>query len=44
MTLSDLQQLHFRTLASAFGVSTATAAFRNDRAARAIGSLSEEHS
>jgi hypothetical protein len=37
MNLEQLHGLHARKLAESFGVSTAQAAFRDDRAARALG-------
>jgi len=37
MTIDQLHQLHMNKLIQSFGVSTAVGAFRNDRAARALG-------
>jgi len=37
MNISELHQLHMGKLIKSFGVSTALSAFRNDRAARALG-------
>jgi hypothetical protein len=37
MTVDELHQLHMNKLIQSFGVSTAVGAFRNDRAARALG-------
>lgn len=37
MTVDELHQLHMNKLTQSFGVSTAVGAFRNDRAARALG-------
>ena len=37
MNISELHQLHMGKLIKSFGVSTAMSAFRNDRAARALG-------
>jgi hypothetical protein len=37
MNIEQLHQLHMNKLIQSFGVSTAVGAFRNDRAARALG-------
>lgn len=37
MNVDELHQLHMNKLIQSFGVSTAVGAFRNDRAARALG-------
>jgi len=37
MNIEQLHQLHMNKLTQSFGVSTAMGAFRNDRAARAMG-------
>jgi hypothetical protein len=37
VNIDELHQLHMDRLAQSFGVSTAMGAFRNDRAARAMG-------
>jgi hypothetical protein len=43
MTVDELHKLHMDRLIKSFGVSTAVSAFRNDRAARALGNhYSEE--
>ena len=43
MTVEELHKLHMDKLVKSFGVSTAMSAFRNDRAARALGNhYSEE--
>ena len=43
MTVDELQKLQMGKLIRSFGVSTAMSAFRNDRAARALGNhYSEE--
>jgi hypothetical protein len=44
MTVDELHKLHMDRLVKSFGVSTAMSAFRDDRAARALGNhYSEEH-
>jgi hypothetical protein len=44
MTVDELHKLHMGKLVKAFGVSTAMSAFRDDRAARALGNhYSEEN-
>jgi hypothetical protein len=43
MTVDELHKLHMDQLIKSFGVSTAMSAFRDDRAARALGNhYSEE--
>lgn len=43
MTVEELHKLHMDRLVKSFGVSTAMSAFRDDRAARALGNhYSEE--
>jgi hypothetical protein len=37
MNINELHQLHMSKLINSFGVGTAVGAFRNDRAARALG-------
>jgi hypothetical protein len=44
MTVNELHKLHMDRLVKSFGVSTAMSAFRNDRAARALGNPDTEHS
>lgn len=44
MNIDQLHQLHMNKLIQSFGVSTALSAFRDDRAARALGTSDEDKS
>lgn len=44
MTNEELHRLYMQKLVQSFGVSTGLAAFRDDRAARALGNPDSDHS